>query len=65
MGTFKVDDLKEDPTMWYLPHFPVIHNDKAPPKVRIVFDAATITNEVCLMMQFIRVQSFKEIYVRY
>lgn len=48
MGTFKVDDLKEDPTMWYLPHFPVMTKDKAATKGWIVFAAAAKTNVIYL-----------------
>ena len=33
---------------WYLPHFPVIRNDKTTSKVRIVFDAAAKQDGKCL-----------------
>jgi glycerol-3-phosphate cytidylyltransferase-like family protein len=33
---------------WYLPHFPVIRNDKTTSKVRIVFDAAAKHDGKCL-----------------
>ena len=57
----KVNDLKEEPTMWYLPHFPVIRNEKLTTKVRIVFDAAAKTNGISLT----KVRSFEKIYVQY
>ena len=44
----KVNNVEGDPTMWYLPHFPVVREDKATTKVRIVFDAAAKTNGICL-----------------
>ena len=44
----KVYDVKEDPTMWYLPHFPVIRNDKVTAEVLIVFDKAAKINGISL-----------------
>lgn len=32
----KVDNLKEDLTRWYLPHFPVLHKDKATTSVNCI-----------------------------
>jgi hypothetical protein len=42
-----VEVIKEDPHMWYLPHFDV-HNPNKPGKWRLVFDAASKANGVCL-----------------
>ena len=35
---------KTDENQWFLPHFPVIREDKTTTKVRVVFDAATKYN---------------------
>ena len=43
----KVPCTKEG-EQWFLPHFPVIRNDKATTKVRIVFDAAAKHDGKCL-----------------
>ena len=43
-----MDNYKDDPAMWYLPHFPVIRKVKATAKVIIVFEAAAKTNGTCL-----------------
>ncbi len=37
-----------DTEQWFLPHFPVIRQDRATTKVRIVFDAAAKENGKCL-----------------
>ena len=37
-----------DTEQWFLPHFPVIQQDRATTKVRIVFDAAAKENGKCL-----------------
>ena len=43
-----MDNLKEDPTMWCLAHLPVINEDKAATKMRIVFNPAARTYGICL-----------------
>ena len=43
-----MDNLKEDPEMWYLPYFPVIRKGKATANVQLGFDAAAKTNRICL-----------------
>ncbi|XP_077992825.1 uncharacterized protein LOC144446858 [Glandiceps talaboti] len=45
----KVNDSVENlGPSWYLPHFPVVREDKATTKVRIVYDSAAKSEGVCL-----------------
>ena len=44
----KVDPKEFKQASWYLPHFPIIRNDKTTTKVRIVFDAAAKAGGLCL-----------------
>ena len=37
-----------EPEQWFLPHFPVIRQDRTTTKVRMVFDAASKDNGKCL-----------------
>ena len=37
-------ELTSDEPQWYLPHFPVVRDDKVTTKVRVVFDAAATWN---------------------
>ena len=46
---------KTDESQWFLPHFPIIREDKATTKVHFVFDATA-----ALTMQFYLVQSYRE-----